>query len=395
MSGYIRSVQRLVTIGTFAFTIASGYLKAQDSFSSQASGVGLVASSRGVTVLNVHNPAASVDFVHAKPQALPINPFATDSTQALMEALGSVPDLGPSGYSTGAAGSGSKNPVFLGRPEVVQNDEVTPQDFGTNNHPFTTARADLFAANTNTTYPYRAAGKLFFNGPGGSFICSASLIKRGVVVTAAHCVANYGKQQFYSGWQFVPGYRNGAAPFGTWTVKQVRVLNSYYNGTDSCAVPGVVCADDVAVLVLNPQNGDYAGTAVGWFSYWYGGGFTPNGLIQITQLGYPGGLNNAAFMERNDSQGYRSSSNSNNTMIGSNMNGGSSGGPWIVNFGLPYALSGESNGGGYSLTNAVVGVTSWGYTSNSPKEQGASPFTSGNIQTLVNAACSATPAACS
>lgn len=336
-----------------------------------------------------------MDFVHAKPQPLPINPFAADSTQALMEALGSVPDSGPSGYSPGASGSGTKNAVFLGKPEVVQNDEVTPQDFGTNNHPFTTARADLFAASTNTTYPYRAAGKLFFNGPGGSFICSASLIKRGLVVTAAHCVANYGKQQFYSGWQFVPGYRNGAAPFGVWTVKQVRILNSYYNGTDSCAVPGVVCADDVAVLVLNAQNGDYAGTSVGWFSYWYGGGFTPNGLIQITQLGYPGGLNNAAFMERNDSQGYRSSSNSNNTMIGSNMNGGSSGGPWLVNFGLPYALSGESNGGGYALTNAVVGVTSWGYTSNSPKEQGASPFTSGNIQTLVNAACTATPAACS
>jgi V8-like Glu-specific endopeptidase len=277
----------------------------------------------------------------------------------------------------------------------VENNEVTPEDFGSNNHPFTTARADLFTETTNTTYPYRAAGKLFFNEPAGTFICSASLIKRGIVVTAAHCVANYGKKQFYSGWQFVPAYRNGSAPYGVWTVRQAIVLTAYYNGTDNCAVYGVVCPDDVAVLILNTQNSGYVGTTVGWFGYWYGGGFTSNGLTQITQLGYPAGLNNAVYMERNDSYGYKSSSNSNNTIIGSNMNGGSSGGPWLVNFGLPYTLTGESNGSGYSFTNAVVGVTSWGYTSNSPKEQGAAPFTSGNIQTLLNAACGATPGACS
>ena len=92
---------------------------------------------------------------------------------------------------------------------------VTPQDFGTNNHPFTTARADLFGLNDNAVYPYRAAGKLFFNIGSSSYICSASLIKRGIVVTAAHCVANYGQSQFYGGWRFVPGYRNGSAPFGT------------------------------------------------------------------------------------------------------------------------------------------------------------------------------------
>jgi V8-like Glu-specific endopeptidase len=402
MSGNILSLQRLVAVGTFALTLASGHLNAQDNFSSQASPSGLVTSSRGVTALNVNNQTAGVDFVHAKPLPLPVNPMTEDSTQALLQALVAAPAQGTSAYSPGAAGSGKTSPVFLGVPEdlsatseAAPNAELTPQDFGTNNHPFTTARADLFTENTNTTYPYRAAGKLFFNEPGGSFICSASLIRRGIVVTAAHCVANFGKKQFYSGWQFVPGYRNGSAPFGVWTVKQVLVLTSYYNGTDSCATSGIVCADDVAVLILNTQNGGYAGTTVGWFGYWYGGGFTSNGLAQITQLGYPAGLNSAAYMERGDSQGYTSSSNSRNTIIGSNMNGGSSGGPWIVNFGLPYVLTGETNGSGYSFTNAVVGVTSWGYTSNSPKEQGASPFTSGNIQMLLNSACSATSAACS
>jgi hypothetical protein len=191
----------------------------------------------------------------------------------------------------------------------------------------------------------------------------------------------------------VPGYRNGSAPFGTWSAQQVWIKTAYYNGTDNCAVYGVVCPDDVAVIILNSQNASYPGTTAGWFGYWYGGGFTSNGLTQITQLGYPVGLDNAALMERNDSQGFISSSNSNNTVIGSNMNGGSSGGPWLANFGLPSALTGETNGS-FSPSNVLVGVTSWGYTSTGPKEQGAAPFTSGNIQLLLNLACGVTPAAC-
>ena len=352
-----------------------------------------VTQANGLTVFNVQDKGATMDFANAKPMPLPINPLASDPTQALIQALLATPAQGPSGHSPGAVGTGIESPVALGTPAADDNG-VTPQDWGTNNHPFTTARADLYSQATNKHYPYRAAGKLYFNISGAGYICSASLIKRGIVVTAAHCVANWGKQQFYSGWQFIPGYRNGTAPYGTWTVKQAWVLTAYYNGTDGCAVAGIVCPDDVAVLILNTQAGAYAGTTTGWFGYWYGGGFTSNGLTQITQLGYPAGLNNDNFMERTDSYGYISSSNSNNTVIGSNMNGGSSGGPWVANFGLPAALTGETNGS-FPQSNVVIGVTSWGYTSNAPKEQGAAPFTSGNIQVLVTAACAATPAACS
>lgn len=214
-------------------------------------------------------------------------------------------------------------------------------------------------------------------------------------------MAQYGSNQLYSGWQFVPGYRNGNAPFGTWTVAHVYVLSAYLNGTDNCTnqVNATGCPDDVAVLTLNSQSGDYPGNHTSWFGFWYGtgagtGGFTSNNLIQITQLGYPQGLSWGAYMERNDSYGYQDSNHSNNTVIGSNMDGGSSGGPWFVNFGLPYTLTGETNGSGY-YPNAIIGVTSWGYLSTGPKELAASPFTSGNIQTLFDLACSATNAACS
>jgi V8-like Glu-specific endopeptidase len=339
----------------------------------------------------------SVDFVHAQPLPLPATTLTADQTQYLISSLMSPASLGTSGHVAGSMGTGAASPVFLGAPANVSPAGIGQQDFGTNNHPFSTAKADLNSGGvtaTNTMYPYRAAGKLFFNINGAGYICSASLIKRGIAVTAAHCVANYGASQFYSGWQFVPGYRNGAAPYGTATVYQAWIKTAYYNGTDGCYQYGVICPDDVAILILNTNSaGGYVGSSTGWFGYgWNGFGFT-QGQTHITQLGYPAGLDNAAFMERNDSSGFTNSTYSNNTIIGSNMNGGSSGGPWLVNFGIAPTLTGETNGSAPN-PNIVVGVTSWGYISPSPKEQGAAPFTSNNVVSLVNSACAAMPAAC-
>jgi len=359
-----------------------------------------VRSENGVTTMfsvQGQSTEEQLDYVHAKPMPLPSLSSLPDSKAALIRALESSPARGPAGYAAGGVGSGIMSPINLGAP-VAGNDGVTPQDFGTNNHPFTTERADLSIA-TNKAFPYAIAGKLFFKIGASTYMCSASLIKRGIVVTAAHCVANYGASQFYSGWQFIPGYRNGSAPFSKWTAASATILTAYYNGTDGCAVYGIVCPDDVALITLNTKKfkgllNQYPGTYTGWYGYgWDGYGFV-GGITQITQLGYPAGLDNAFYMERTDSYGYTDGANSNNTVIGSNMDGGSSGGPWLVNFGVAPVLTGETNGSAPAL-DIVVGVTSWGYISTSPKEQGASPFTSGNITVLVSAVCGATPAACS
>ena len=101
----------------------------------------------------------------------------------------------------------------------------------------------------------------------------------------------------------------------------------YYNGTDNCAQYGVICPDDVAVITLNPRSGRYAGYYTGWFGYgWNGYGFNASSQALISQLGYPVALDGGLLMERNDSQGFVSTSLSNNTIIGSLMTGGSSGG---------------------------------------------------------------------
>ncbi len=354
--------------------------------------------------VTVFNPAsiqaqmggATIDYVNAQPMKLPTAPIPSDIG---MQSDMAQPFVGEPAYWPGKAGNGVKSPVDLGAPRmaVANEDGVTSQEFGTNNHPFSTARADLYPLVTNTSYPYRQSGKLFFNIGASTYVCSASLIKRGVVVTAAHCVANFGHSQFYTNWSFVPGYRNGIAPYGTWSVSQARVLTSYYNGTDPCVVAGVVCQDDVAVLVLQaPANGvAYPGSSTGWIGYGVNGYvFTASGLTQITQIGYPVCLDNGGLMERNDSYGVKTPSQSNNTVIGSLMCGGSSGGPWLVNFGYRPVLT-ATTAGTAPVANVVVGVTSWGYTSTAPKEQGASPFLSTNLTPLLNAACLAIPAACS
>lgn len=342
------------------------------------------------------------DYINARPLALPEPGLdvAKNADQDLISNLSGaeLPSLGDVTVQPGAVGNGKTKPVFLGKPQVYQGDDVGSQEFGTQNHVFSTARADLAqgstAVATNQFYPYRASGKLFFSDGGSDFICSASLIKKGIVLTAAHCVSKFGANRRYTNIRFVPGYRNGAAPYGTWAASAIHVPTSYLDGTMSCSTPGIVCTGDIALIQLTAQNNAYPGTNTGWYGYGTGGYSFTSGLsiaasqqlTQITQIGYPACLDNGQLMERNDSMGFVSAANSSNTIIGSLMCGGSSGGPWIVNFGIRPSLTGTSIGTAPE-SNIVVGVTSWGYTSTTPKQQGASPFTSTNITPLVTAAC--------
>ncbi len=65
------------------------------------------------------------------------------------------------------------------------------------------------------------------------------------------------------------------------------------------------------------------------------------------------------------------------------MRGGSNGGPWVQNFGR--AAVGQS-GGNNSGPNRIVGVTSYGFVSTSPKTQGSSVL-DGRFLDILNIAC--------
>lgn len=331
---------------------------------------------------------ADIDYANARPFALPGNDAApTDQADLILQGAQTLLE-GPAGFEPGGKGSGKQKPVKLPKSKW-SDDSLSSQAFGTSNHPFTTA-----TQSDSSGDPYRRAGKLFFSDNGGSFICSASMIKPGIAVTAAHCVSDFGKKRFYTGFKYVPAYRDGVAPYGEWAAQDVFVMTSYFTGKAKCATKGVVCENDIAVLVLTAQ-GDFAGNRTGWFGYGWGGySYNKNNQVLITQLGYPGALNNGQQMMRTDSQGSVDKKESNNTIIGSLQTGGSSGGPWIVNFGFQPSLSDGVKPGKEADRMVVVGTTSWGYTNQAVKEQGASPFTSDNIKILIEDACKAYPANC-
>ncbi|SAK49794.1 Trypsin [Caballeronia temeraria] len=382
------------SLKTPAFAAAMAFGMATTAFAQQAQVRG------AVTELLVPEQAARAapdsSFATATPMLLPTPGFTPPTASEALPQAPSI-DFGAAGSSRGGAGSGAQSAVRVA-PELKAGPsmpDAQTREFGTSGQPFNTARVAAQNNSTQSYYPFSPTGWLTYSTPSGGMRCSASLIKPGVVVTAAHCVALFGSSRLYSNFRFAPAYNNGVAPFGTWNVAGVWLMTSYYNGTDSCAQRGVVCQNDIAVLRIAPQNGVYPGARTGWYGYgWNGWGLNASKQTIISQLGYPQGLDYGVIMERNESQSYVASTFSNNTIIGTAMNQGSSGGPWLVNLGIGAVHNGMSFGS-FPDRQMVVGVTSWGYNGNPAiKQAGASPFTSSNIVPLVNAACSGAGSAC-
>jgi V8-like Glu-specific endopeptidase len=306
---------------------------------------------------------------------------------------------------------------------------IEPQAYGTSTAPYTTARvAVTVLGNSSTTantpvtsYPYRATGKLYFKKPGvaGTFVCTASLIFKGVLITAAHCVFNYGKKTagWYNTFTWCPANTSSSGGvYGCYTGIAQRVLTPYFNGNDVCTQAGVVCNNDLATLLVVPKSGVYAGNVVGWYGRgWNGPSYRASSFlgnvttVQLTQLGYPVAFDSGYQMERTDAVGwYYTSGNLKNTQIGSAQTGGSSGGPWLINFGTtPSVNTSQASLGSYP-NMWVVGVTSYGSTTVGYNRQGASYFGqnsvytganyggygAGNIGKLVNDTCVAHPTYC-
>jgi hypothetical protein len=125
----------------------------------------------------------------------------------------------------------------------------------------------------------------------------------------------------------------------------------------------------------------------------------------VSTLGYPFLMDGGAIMQRTDGPTYTTSlGGAGQLWQGSTFTGGSSGGPWAVNFsGRNPALAGGAVPGTASAI-AVIGVTSWGAADpNAPKDNWSSQFRqnsryplanyggrgAGNIASLLNTLCSA------
>lgn len=353
-------------------------------------------------------PVASV-FLGAKPLRLPkLTKEQLQHQKQLAGKRGGTTQVNKPAYRKGNAGGpvrepiqivpdpGANTPAPRTKQAVGAQPGIGTMAYGESEIPFSTSRVELNPSKSDVTklFPYRAAGRLGFKVPDGTATCSAALIDKGILLTAAHCVTEFGGPKF-SGFTFIPGYYKGKGAYGAFRGRKVYVNAGYANGTDVCD-DGVVCENDVAVIVLDPNDElTYPGDLTGWYGFgWDGYGFTPSAETHITQLGYPGGLDNARQMIRNDSIGYGFQYAQNNTVIGSGMDAGSSGGPWVANLGMPPEAG--IGTGADSDPNTIIGVTSWGYDDGGVYlQQGASPFTSNNVAKLYSAACKNYPSACS
>eukprot|EP01125_Pyxidicula_operculata_P010419 TRINITY_DN3427_c0_g1_i6.p1 TRINITY_DN3427_c0_g1~~TRINITY_DN3427_c0_g1_i6.p1 ORF type:complete len:370 (-),score=41.00 TRINITY_DN3427_c0_g1_i6:44-1153(-) len=184
------------------------------------------------------------------------------------------------------------------------------------------------------SYPYRLVGKLFFKKPNGrSATCSASIIQKRIVATAAHCVYT---TQFHTDFRFAPNFVDGVAPYGTWRLKKAWISKEWIQST---SVPNQY---DFALLLIRdqpvPQDSESSdspsvqsiGELLGWF------GMKLNALEgnHVTSLGYPVDFDNGQKMHKVTSQ-YRRTRNPQRTIEYPNdMGKGASGGPWISDFGV-------------------------------------------------------------
>lgn len=251
-------------------------------------------------------------------------------------------------------------------------------DRGTLKEDFSSSR--LVPMTADLVYPYRAVGKLFFTIPGeGDFVCSASVLRPRVLITAGHCVhkGSGGTAGFYTNWKFIPAYRDGNAPLQTWNWTYVATTKTWATGNG-----GVPNAADYAMIELEDRtfNGvlQKIGSITGFFGY-QTLSLIPN---HAHLLGYPCNLDSCQKMHQVTAQSARTVA-PNNAEYGSDMGGGSSGGPWVQNFG-EFAVG--QTGGLNAGLNRIVGVTSFGYTNVAPKAEGAS-IPDARFTDLLNTLC--------
>lgn len=256
---------------------------------------------------------------------------------------------------------------------------------GTSGYNFSSSR--LIPLSADLEYPYRAIGKLFVTIPGeGDFVCSGVVLHKRIVATAGHCVhrGSGGSAGYYTNFLFVPAFRDGAAPFKAWGWTHVMTTSAW--STSGGSVPN---AADYALIEIadQPVNGEMKsiGSVTGYLGY-QTQSLIPN---HAHLLGYPCNFDYCEKMHQVTAQSQRQVA-PNNVEYGSDMMGGSSGGPWVQNFGLPAV--GQTGGKNPGL-NRIIGITSYGYVTNDFKAQGSSILDS-RFTTLYNNMCARNASNC-
>ncbi|HVG06994.1 MAG TPA: hypothetical protein VNM67_04760 [Thermoanaerobaculia bacterium] len=247
-------------------------------------------------------------------------------------------------------------------------DSIAAPSSGSGGGYFTSSR--LVPGSADRTYPYTTVGKLYFTIPGqGDFYCSAAVIRNRVIATAAQCVhSGTASPGFFTDFEFVPAYRDGAAPFGIWAWEYLTVPSTWTSGNGK-----LPHASDFALIELEDQLVDGAlrtiGDVVGYLGY-ATLRLRPN---HAHLLAYSSSHDNGEKIHQVTAKDHKSAAPS-NVLYGSDMRGGSAGGPLIQDFGDNPALV------------KWVGALSTYNNSSAVKTQGAS-IPDSRFTSLLNNVC--------
>lgn len=211
-------------------------------------------------------------------------------------------------------------------------------------------------------------GKVFFTLGGVNYVCSGSAVSSGnkdVVLTAGHCV-NEGPGAFATNWAFVPGYDDGARPYGTFTARQLTTTTQWQNSGDFDY--------DVAFAVLNTLNGAHLTDVVGGQAI----GFNQARGQYMYSFGYPAAnpYDGSDIAWCHGTVVQDTFGGSSDQGLDCNLTGGSSGGPWFVNYS-------ESTGVG-----VLNSVNSFKYRGGSMRNYMFGPYLGDVAQSLYSSASS-------
>ncbi|MEH0575175.1 MULTISPECIES: hypothetical protein [Streptomyces] len=225
-----------------------------------------------------------------------------------------------------------------------------------------------------TTYHANApeAGKVFFDSPEGTMVCSATVVqdpahpgKSNLVWTAGHCVHAGKGGGWYRNLVFVPSYndkglsaeqlqtatKEQAAPYGVWWGDWTKTSDQWI--AQGGQTGGHGASYDYAVIHVTPEEGgsgksleETVGSAL---PVDFKAPAVPK-IDSITATGYPAAApyDGQKLYQCQDKPGRFSISSSDPTMyrIGCTMTGGSSGGGWVAagSDGKPALVSNTSIG---------------------------------------------------
>jgi hypothetical protein len=162
----------------------------------------------------------------------------------------------------------------------------------------------------------------------GGHFCTASVVRsphRDLLVTAAHCLSGTG------GLVFVPGYRDGRAPYGVWKVGKRYLPDGWAKGQDEDS--------DVGFAVVAEQHGERAEDVVGANRFVAGAAI---GATAVTVTGYPDSREVPVSCTNKPTAHSRTQQR----IVCPGFTGGTSGSPWVDGDGEVVGILGGHEEGG-------------------------------------------------